>query len=306
VSAATRVLVTGAGGQVGVDLSDVLGGVVPPGGDGAFQPDGRPVAPDEFEVIALTHHDLDVGDAEAARRAVATAQPDVIVHLAAYTAVDRAEQEAEDCFRVNAGGTAALSDAAREFGAHLVALSTDYVFNGDKGDAYVETDQPDPLNVYGASKLAGERACRPEDTIVRTSWVMGVRGRTVVKVIAQRARSGETVRFVNDQRGTVTLAADLARALVAVVRDRPGGIWHVANRPSTTWFDLATFVGASLGRPDGFAFPITTPQLDPRPAARRPARSDLSTDKWSARGWRELPDWREGVERLLGALEEAP
>ncbi|MFI5036482.1 MAG: dTDP-4-dehydrorhamnose reductase [Acidimicrobiales bacterium] len=306
MSTAARVLVTGAGGQVGLDLADVLRGDTPPGGDPGFQPDDRPVDGDEFAVLALTHHDLDVGDAEAARRAVAVAQPDVIVHLAAYTAVDRAEGDAGECFRVNAGGTATLSEAAREFGAHLIAVSTDYVFDGEKGSAYDEDDAPDPLNVYGASKLAGERACRPEDTIVRTSWVMGVRGRTVVKVIARRARSGETVRFVTDQTGTVTLAADLARALATLVRERPGGLWHVANPPATTWFDVAHFVGARLGRPDGFALPIVTAELSPAPAARRPRRSDLATGRWTSRGWRALPDWRDGVARLLGALEEAP
>lgn len=303
---ATRVLVTGAGGQVGRDLLDVLRGAVPPGGDRAFSPDGREVGDDEFDVLGLTHDDLDVGDPVATRRAVATAQPDVIVHLAAYTAVDRAETDVEACFRVNAGATATLSDAAREFGAHLVAVSTDYVFDGRKGAPYVETDAPSPLNVYGASKLAAERACRAEDTLVRTSWVMGVRGRGVVQVIARRARDGETVRFVTDQTGTVTVAADLARALVTLVRERPGGVWHVANQPATTWYDLAVFVGATLGRPDGFVEPITTADLSPAPAARRPARSDLSTDKWVAHGWRALPEWRDGVARLVHALGEAP
>jgi dTDP-4-dehydrorhamnose reductase len=304
VSGAVRVLVTGAGGQVGRDLVDVLSGVVPPGGDIDFTPDGQRVSDGEFEVLGLTHEDLDVGDAVAARRAVAVSQPDVIVHLAAYTAVDRAESEAAACFRVNAGATATLSEAAREFGAHFVTVSTDYVFDGEKGSAYVEVDPPDPLNVYGASKLAGERACRDEDTVVRTSWVMGVRGRSVVKVIAQRARAGETVRFVTDQRGTVTLAADLARALVTVVRERPGGFWHVANPSATTWYDVAAFVGATLGRPEDFAFPILTEELSPAPAARRPRRSDLATGKWTSHGWGELPEWREGVARLLHDLEE--
>jgi len=303
VSGSVRVLVTGAGGQVGLDVMDVLAGVVPPGGDGAFEPDGRPVGDNEFDVLGLTHDDLDVGDAVATRRAVAVSQPDVIVHLAAYTAVDRAESDAETCFRVNGGGTAALSEAAREFGAHLVTVSTDYVFDGEKAGAYVEDDVPSPINVYGASKLAGELACRPEDTVVRTSWVMGVRGRSVVKVIAQRARSGETVRFVTDQTGTVTLAADLARALVCVVRERPGGVWHVANPPATTWFDVAAFVGATLGRPEGFAVPILTEDLSPPPAARRPRRSDLSTLKWASHGWGALPDWHDGVRRLVHALE---
>ncbi len=306
MSAALRVLVTGAAGQVGVDLLDVLAGATPPGGDDAYEPDGRRVGVDEFEVLGLTRHDLDVGDPVAVRRAVAVTQPDVIVHLAAYTAVDRAEAETDECFRVNAGGTAAMSEAAREFGAHLITVSTDYVFDGEKGAAYVESDAANPLNVYGASKYAAELACRPEDTIVRTSWVMGVRGKTVVKVIAERARAGQAVRFVTDQAGTVTLAADLARCLATLARERPGGLWHVSNGPATTWFDVAAFVGATLGRPEGFAEPILTDELSPAPAARRPRRSDLATTKWREHGWAAPPDWREGVARLLGALKAAP
>jgi len=302
---ATRVLVTGAAGQVGVDLIDVLAGLVPSGGDAGFQPDGTVVAPGEFETLALTRHDLNVADYDAVRRAVGAARPDVIVNLAAYTAVDRAEDDVAACFAVNASGTDALSEAAAGCGSHLITISTDYVFDGTKGSAYVEADDPLPLNVYGASKLAGERACRTRDTIVRTSWVMGVRGANVLHAIARRARSGETVRFVDDQKGTVTVAADLARALVTLVRERPGGVWHVTNTGAATWFDVARHAGAVLGRGDGFATPITTDQLAPAPKARRPARSDLSTDQWVARGWAPLPDWRDGVARLIAGLSDA-
>ena len=297
----TRVMVTGAAGQVGVDLVDLLAGAIPPGGDAAFSPDGRSVDVDEFEVLALTRHDLDITDDERVHLAVAAVRPDVIVHLCAYTAVDRAEVDVDACFAVNAGGTASLSAAALENEAHLIAVSTDYVFDGEKGSAYVEEDAPRPLNVYGASKLAGERACDGEFTIVRTSWVMGVRGRNVLHVIAQRAAAGERVRFVTDQTGTVTLAADLARALVTMVRARPGGVWHVANPGATTWFDVAAYAGQVLGRDGDFATPITTADLDPAPLARRPARSDLDTTKWRDAGWTAMAPWRDGVARLLSA-----
>ncbi len=294
----TRVLVTGANGQVGVDLVDILGAKTPPGGVSTFQPDGRPVAPDEFDVIALGHHDLDVTDRDAVSRTVGAARPDVIVHLAAYTAVDRAEGESDACFAVNSVGTESLSLAAHEHGAHLISISTDYVFDGNKGASYVEDDVTNPLNVYGASKRAGELLCRAEDTVVRTSWVMGVRGKNVVQVIASRATSGQSVRFVTDQAGTVTVASDLARALVTLVRERPGGLWHVANGETTTWFDVARYVGALLGRNDDFATAITTGELDPVPLATRPIRSDLSTVKFATR-WSKLPDWTDGVARLV-------
>jgi dTDP-4-dehydrorhamnose reductase len=257
-----------------------------------------PVGTDEFEVLGLTHHDLDITDEAAVHRAVATTRPDVIVHLAAYTAVDRAETDAETCAAVNDVATGYLSDAAYAHGAHLVAVSTDYVFDGYKGDAYVEEDATHPLSVYGTTKRDGERRCRPSDTIVRTSWVMGVRGKNVLHIIADRAVNGQQVRFVKDQTGTVTVAADLARALVCFVRTRPGGVWHVANTGTTTWFDVADFAGRTLGRGDDFATPILTSDLDPAPLAHRPERSDLNTDKFRA-AFGPMPAWQRGVERLL-------
>ncbi|MGC1419647.1 MAG: dTDP-4-dehydrorhamnose reductase [Acidimicrobiales bacterium] len=298
---AVRVLVTGGAGQVGVDLMDTLGGLTPPGGDERFQPDREKVREGEFDVVGLTRHDLDVTNRDAVFRAFQAARPDVVVNLAAYTAVDRAEIEVPECYAVNANAVEAFSQAAREVDAHLITISTDYVFDGEKAGAYVEDDHTNPLNVYGASKRAGELRCTPRDTIVRTSWVMGARGKNVMRLIAAKARSGEHVRFVDDQMGTVTLASDLARALVTLVRQRPGGVWHVANAGATTWFELARFAGRTLGRDDRFATPIITADLDPAPLAARPARSDLCTQKWLAQGWLPLPGWQRGVERLLDA-----
>jgi dTDP-4-dehydrorhamnose reductase len=291
------VLVTGAGGQVGVDLLDVLAGTTPLGADAAFQPDVS-VAQGEFDVIGLTRHELDVADRDAVVKSMSLVRPDVIVHLAAYTAVDRAEADVEACFAVNEGGTENMSLAASEVGAHLIAISTDYVFDGHKGAAYVEHDEPHPLNVYGASKLAGELACTSEDSVIRTSWVMGVRGKNVVHTIADRAASGAHVRFVHDQMGTVTASSDLARALVVFARERPGGLWHVANCGATTWYDIAAYVGSLLGRDDTFATPIESRELAAAQAATRPARSDLETAKFAAR-WKALPEWHGAVERLV-------
>jgi dTDP-4-dehydrorhamnose reductase len=295
--------VTGAGGQVGVDLVDVLAGTTPLGGDASFQPD-TPVAEGEFDVIGLTHHQLDVADRDAVRTAMSLVRPDVIVHLAAYTAVDRAESDVEACFAVNERGTENMSLAAHDVGAHLIAISTDYVFDGLKGAAYVESDETGPLNVYGASKRAGELACAPNDSVVRTSWVMGVRGKNVVHTIADRALTGANVRFVNDQMGTVTGSSDLARALVVFVRERPGGLWHVANSGATTWYDIAAYVGDILGRGDDFATPIESRELAAAQVATRPTRSDLNAAKFAAR-WMALPEWQSAVERLVNDRLEA-
>lgn len=293
-----RVLVTGAGGQVGVDLVDILRGGAPAGASVTYEPDQRPIDNEEFEVLALTRHDLDITDRDRVDAALQATRPDVVVHLAAYTAVDKAETDADTCFAVNATATGYLSDAAHATGAHLIAVSTDYVFDGRKGASYVEEDATNPLSVYGTSKRDGELLCRREDTIVRTSWVMGVRGKNVVHVIAERAVSGQSVRFVNDQTGTVTVASDLARSLAALVRSRPGGTWHVANTGTTTWFDIADFVGRTLGRGDDFATPILTRDLSPAPLAHRPERSDLDTSKWNA-NYLAMPAWTDGVARLV-------
>jgi len=283
---------------VGVDLVDTLAAVTPPGADRSFQPDGTPVGDDEFAVVALTHAQLDITNSEAVRNAVLTLRPEVIVHLAAYTQVDRAEGDREACYVVNAQAIETMSLVTHEVGAHLITISTDYVFDGTKGAGYVEDDEANPLNVYGASKRAGELLCASDDTIVRVSWVMGVRGKNVLHVIADRAQKGESVRFVTDQVGTVTLASDMARALVTLVRDRPGGYWHVANTGTTSWFEVARHAGHVLGCGDDFATPILTNELVPTPAATRPARSDLNTSKWNER-WAPLPPWQEGVARLL-------
>ena len=293
-----RVLVTGAAGQVGVDLVDILRGDLPLGASPTFLPDARGVDVDEFEVLALSHHELDITDRDRVQAALQATRPDVVIHLAAYTAVDRAETDSETCFAVNAAGTGNLSDAAHATGAHLIAVSTDYVFDGMKGTSYVEDDLTNPLSVYGASKRDGELKCRPEDTIVRTSWVMGVRGKNVVHIIADRAAAGQDVRFVNDQTGTVTVASDLSRALVSVARTRPGGVWHVANTGTTTWYDIADYVGRLLGRGDDFATAILTSDLSPAPLAHRPERSDLDTTKWRSL-FEAMPDWTDGVERLV-------
>jgi dTDP-4-dehydrorhamnose reductase len=298
MSSPTRVLVTGAAGQVGLDLMDVLRGETPLGGDPSFQPDGRAVIAGEFEAVGCTRDTLDVTDRDAVVRTVNDIRPDVVVHLAAYTAVDRAEGDSDACFAVNEQGTLNMSLAAHEVGAHLITISTDYVFDGKKGEAYVEYDEAHPLNVYGASKFEGEQRCASDDTIVRTSWVMGVRGKSVIHVIAERALSGDTVRFVDDQTGTVTLASDLARSLVTLVRERPGGVWHVANPGATTWFDIAAYVGEILSRGEDFATPIFSSELAGSQVAVRPERSDLNTHKFAS-SWSALPDWREGVSRLI-------
>jgi dTDP-4-dehydrorhamnose reductase len=295
----TRVLITGAAGQVGVDLVDTLRGVAFPGESPAYLPDGRPVGEGEFEVLALAHRDLDITDVRAVRLALDTARADVVVNLAAYTSVDRAEDDESACAATNRDAVGVLSAASDAAGAHFVTLSTDYVFDGEKGAAYVERDRPGPLNVYGRTKLEGERLCSEADTVVRTSWVMGARGRNVARGALERLRVGEPVSFVTDLRGSPTLASDLAHALVAVVRERPSGLWHLANEGSATWFDVAVAVATFAGLKSSLVSAIRSDELEPRPRAQRPRRSDLSCSKWSASGWNAPPPWADSLRRLV-------
>ncbi len=301
MSGALRVLVTGATGQVGVDLVDTLRAESVPGSDPTWQPDSREIFPGEFDVIALSHRDLDVTRRDDVARVLKNVRADVVVNLAAYTRVDAAENDAVACTELNDTSVGVLSELCGEVQCHLITVSTDFVFDGNKGAAYVEDDVTNPLNVYGLTKRAGELACAANDTVVRTSWVLGVRGKNVVHLIADRVSRGESVRFVSDQRGTATFSADLARALVSVIRDQPAGMWHFANGEDVTWLDIARAVARHVVGNDELVHSVLTSDLDPVPLAKRPARSDLSTHKWTSSGYGAPRAWSNGLARFLDA-----
>jgi dTDP-4-dehydrorhamnose reductase len=299
-----RVLVTGASGQLGTDVVDALEGRIPVGGAATALLGGSQVAPGEFEVASVTHADLAIEDKGAVERVVAAAKPDVVVHLAAYTAVDRAETEPELAWSVNATGTSNVAAAASAAGAHLVYVSTDYVFDGTKRSAYLEGDRTGPRSVYGETKLGGERACPPDATIARVSWVAGFHGRNIVRLAVDRALRGEPMRFVDDQRGCPSFAADLAAGLVTLVRARLAGIVHLTNAGSTTWFELVhSVVDAAGGDPDSVTA-ISTSQLDPTPLAPRPENSVLQPGRLLAEGYDLLPAWEDAMHRLVAAFVE--
>lgn len=297
-----RVLVTGAAGQVGTDLRQVLAGIVPPAGKATCLIGVEPVSTGEFEVVPATRADLDVTDAVAVRQLVSSSGAEVIVHLAAYTAVDRAESDREGAAAVNELGTANVVAAAEESAAHVIYVSTDYVFPGTLGRALVESDPTGPLSVYGATKLAGELRCRPEDSIVRTSWVAGITGRNVIRLAAESAADGRQLRFVSDQVGSLTSSADLAAGLVHMIRQRPGGIFHVAGDGEASWHEVITHAVVAAGGSAEQVTPISTAELDPQPAATRPACSPLASERLAEIGGVPLPGWQDGVERLVAAI----
>lgn len=315
MTAPVRVLVTGGNGQLGRDLRDVLAGRVPDGGAG---PDGTPAAailpavrPGAFDVLSTDIDTLDVADRSAVRAAIEAFRPELVLHGGAYTAVDACEADIGTAFAVNALGTRNVAEAASGAGAHLVYVSTDYVFDGTSDRPYDEWDAPAPRSVYGRSKLGGELEVRavggPAATIVRTAWVNGAHGANMAKTVLRLAEGSPDgpLRFVDDQQGCPTFTADLARAIVRLALDRRPGTFHVTNQGETTWYGFARAVLAAAGLDPDVVEPITTADLDPPRPAPRPANSRLDNAALRLSGLPLLPAWPDGLERLVRFLSGA-
>jgi dTDP-4-dehydrorhamnose reductase len=195
-----------------------------------------------------------------------------------------------------------VAEAATAVGAHLLYVSTDYVFDGTSPRPYREWDAPNPKSVYGASKLAGERECPPGSTIVRTSWVCGAHGANMVKTALRLADGTDTLRFVDDQHGSPTFTADLAPAIVTLGTDKRPGIFHVTNRGATTWCGFVRATLEAAAADSGRVQAITTAELDPPRPAPRPANSVLDNMALRLCGLPGLPDWQDGLLRLVEAL----
>lgn len=294
-----RVLITGASGQLGTDLLDAFSGRLPMAGDPAY---AEGYLSNAHEVIGCDLEQFSLTNAAATMDFITRAQPDLIVHGAAYTAVDRAEAEPELAMAVNRDGTANVVAGARAVNARVFALSTDYVFDGTASVPYLPDDHPNPKSVYGATKLAGELVCGPETTIVRTSWVAGYHGHNIVKTILALGAKGTPMTFVDDQHGCPTLAADLAVSLVRLATIQPGGIVHATNTGATTWFTLARTVLDEAGYDPEMVQPIATEKRVPAPAAVRPMYSVLDGEALVALGVGPLPAWEGSLRRLVRLL----
>jgi dTDP-4-dehydrorhamnose reductase len=280
-----RVLVTGAGGQLGTDLV-------------------RTCTEAGDDVVACTSSQLDLTDRDSVYGAITATQPDAVIHAGAWTAVDACEGDPERAFLINAMGTGWVADAARRAGAHLVAVSTDYVFDGTKPTAYQEWDAPNPQSVYGRSKLAGEQAVAarcPGATIVRTAWVCGAHGPNMVKTVLGLLDRPE-LAFVDDQRGCPSFTADLAPAIRRLAAERRAGVHHVTNQGATTWYGFVRDIVELAGHDPAKVRPITTAELQPPRPATRPANSVLDNAALRLGGLPLLPHYRESLERLLREL----
>jgi len=286
-----RVFMTGVTGQLGTEIAAEL-----------HRRAAERVRGPALEVIAPEESALDITDRDALLAAIGTVEPDVVIHPAAWTAVDDCEGDPDRAYRINTLGTRHVAEAARLVGAHVCYVSTDYVFDGTLPRPYLEWDDPNPLSVYGRSKLGGERELDDGHTIVRTAWVNGRSGANMVKTVLRLASSGGTLRFVNDQRGSPTSAADLARRVVDLSLGRHPGIFHVTNQGSTTWYEFARFVLRAAGMDPERVEPIATAELTPPRPAPRPANSVLDNAALRLSGWSLLPSWQEAISGLVAEL----
>jgi dTDP-4-dehydrorhamnose reductase len=251
----------------------------------------------DHEAVALSRIELDISDRDAVLAVVAAASPDAVINCAAYTNVDGAESDPDGAAAVNAAGAGYLAEAAAATGAWIVHVSTDYVFDGTKASAYVESDPTGPRSVYGATKLLGERAVAlgaPDGhTIVRSSWLFGTAGPCFPATMLKLAAEHDSLKVVDDQRGCPTFTGDLAPVLVGLATDdRVPGVVHVAASGECSWFEFAREILLRAGA-DVTVTPCTTSEF-PRPAPR-PAFSVLRSE----RGAPLLPDWHDGLDQYL-------
>ncbi|MBQ5953512.1 MAG: dTDP-4-dehydrorhamnose reductase [Lachnospiraceae bacterium] len=298
-----KVLVTGAAGQLGHDVMNELHKRGYEGIGSDLKPEYSGVQ-DGSPVTTMPYIPLDITDEEAVHRAVREIRPDAIVHCAAWTAVDAAEDPANAprVRQINAVATAFLADAAKEADAKMIYISTDYVFNG-LGTKPWEPDCKDyaPLNVYGRSKLAGELAVSrtlQKYFIVRIAWVFGLSGQNFIKTMLKLSETHDTLRVVDDQIGTPTYTFDLARLLVDMLETEKYGYYHATNEGGfISWYDFACEIFRQAGK-KVTVIPVTTEEYG-KSAASRPMNSRLSKKKLKANGFALLPSWQDALTRYL-------
>lgn len=295
MSQSLQVLISGANGQLAQELT-------------------RKLASAGHRPVAMARPRLDLADVSTIRPALSSLAFDVVVNAAAYTAVDKAEDEPERATAINAAGAGALAAAAADADIPIIHVSTDYVFDGTKNGAYVETDLPAPLGVYGRSKLEGERLvalAQPRHIILRTSWVFSAYGHNFVKTMLRLGRERTTISVVDDQNGCPTAAGDLAHAIVAVLPNiisehaSPDefGLFHATGRGTASWFSFAEAIMngvAKRGAQRASVIPIKTADYPTR--ARRPANSVLDSSKLRHVHGIEMPPWQRGLDAVLDAL----
>lgn len=280
-----RVLVTGAKGQLGVDVVKTLSNL-------------------GYEVFGMGHQELDITNEEQVQRTFQEIKPEIVIHAAAHTKVDLAESEPDEAYRINAYGTRNIAVAA--VNAKLVYISTDYVFDGTANTPYNEFHPTNPLGVYGGSKLAGEQFVRDFHSrffILRTSWVYGLYGANFVKTMVKLAADRNELNVVHDQVGSPTYTVDLADFIAEVITTECYGIYHVSNSGTCSWFEFAKAIFEEAGLNHIQVNPVTTKEF-PRPAPR-PAYSVLDHMAIRLSGFEDLHHWRVSLKRFIHELDRS-
>ena len=280
-----RYLITGCKGQLGYDLVREL--------------NKREI----YDILALDIEDLDITNKSAVDKVFNDYKPDYVFHCAAWTNVDAAEEKGSGCYDVNITGTQNIAAATKRINAKVMYISTDYVFDGTKKGLYETFDSPNPLSVYGTSKIKGEEKIKinPQHFIVRTSWVFGINGKNFVKTMLKLAETKKEINVVSDQIGSPTYTVDLARLLVDIMDSENYGIYHANNEGFCSWAEFADYIFKANEKDVKVNYILTK---DYPTKAMRPLNSRLSKDCLDENGFDRLPSWQDAVDRYSEELKE--
>ncbi len=280
-----KVLVTGVKGQLGHDVVNEL--------------TGRGI-----EAVGVDIDEMDITDEESVNRVVRKEGPDAVIHCAAYTAVDAAEENEAVCRRVNAEGPRNIAKVCKELDIKMLQVSTDYVFSGEGEHFWKPEDVCEPQSVYGRTKYEGELAVREildKYFIVRIAWVFGINGKNFVKTMLNLSQKNQTIRVVNDQFGSPTYTYDLAKLLADMVETEKYGIYHATNEGTCSWYEFACAIFKEAGI-DVEVVPVSSEEYAAK--AKRPANSRMENDKLTENGFALLPPWQDALHRYVGLLRE--
>jgi len=283
-----KVFVTGVKGQLGYDVM-------------------RELEKRGIEGIGVDIDEMDITDAESVNKVITEASPDAVIHCAAYTAVDAAEDNLEVCRKVNVDGPLNIARVCKKLDIKMIQISTDYVFNGEGEHPWEPDDPTGPVSVYGVTKRDGEDAVintLDKYFIVRIAWVFGINGKNFVKTMLNLSKTRDTLTVVNDQWGSPTYTYDLARLLVDMVQTEKYGIYHATNEGFISWYDFAVAIFKAAGIANMTVKPVTTAEYGIS-KAKRPFNSRMSKDKLDEAGFERLPKWEDALDRYIEELKNA-
>ncbi|MDD5994245.1 MAG: dTDP-4-dehydrorhamnose reductase [Clostridiales bacterium] len=281
-----KVLVTGVKGQLGYDVVREL------------QSRGH-------EAIGVDIEEMDITDETAVSRVMEETAPEAVIHCSAFTAVDRAEEEQELCYKVNVQGTENIAKMCQKLGCKMLYLSTDYIFSGEGQRPWEPEDTPSPLNAYGQSKYQGEVALRQyvdKYFIVRISWVFGINGNNFIKTMLRLGKENGAVKVVDDQIGSPTYTFDLAKLLVDMIETEQYGAYHATNEGICSWYEFAKEIFQEANMKEVTVTPVSSEEFPVK--AKRPKNSRMSKEKLVQNGFSLLPSWQDAVKRYIEELKK--